>query len=197
MFVPVSIKVGSDTRYDRLVETSAKFDRIAEQARNMREPLNHVAEMMHTFIAASYATQGANGATGKWVALSPEYGAWKAARSTAPLLVGLRPTSWVGHRGNPPGQRRNPNQTYAPSGVMMRQMLRPTGDPSTWQITTRFMRYTPQSDIAGFHEWGTEKMPARPPVDLNLTFLRAVDREFLGWLVRLMDRSGFAGVGSG
>ena len=196
-FVPVHIGVTSSgsnagTAYDRQIDLTARqLEAFTEAAGDMTEPLTQVAGDIHGQIAAAFATEGAAGASGRWTVLSPQYGAWKEVKGPGlPILFGLRPTSWVGHRSNPPGRRRNMHQTYAPSGRMMAELLAPLESMMTWQITPTRMRYTPTSNIAGYHESGTEKMPARPPVDLSLTFLHQIDRRFVAWLAALIKRQG-------
>lgn len=195
MFVPVSIRLGAGgeerASYNRIVETSSKFDALGELVADMTAPLTQIAEDLHAQMAAAFATEGATGATGKWAQLSPDYGAWKAARSSAPILVGLRPL----HKGT----RQHPTrpQTYVPSGLMRRQLLMPLADRATWHIGPKRMLYAPLSNIAGFHETGTSRMPARPPVDVSLTFLRSIDRTFAVWLNGLMEKLGLGGPGSG
>ena len=191
-FVPVSITVGSgghgSAAYDRSIELTARqLAAFESEARDMTEPLTAVGQDLRVQIEAAFATEGSSGASGKWVALSPNYATWKAEKGPGlPILVGLRPTSWVGHRP----AKRNMNQTYAVSGQMMRSLLMPLQDLATWKVTPTRLLYEPSSEIAGYHEEGTDKMPARPPVDLSLTFLHSVDRTFVRWLAALIAKAG-------
>ena len=196
-FVPVSIGFTagehSSTQYSRSIElTTRQLQAFEAEAGDLTEPLTVIGEDMHTQVAAAFATQGLAGASGKWVQLSPQYGAWKQKHGPGlPILVGLRPKSWVGHRSSPAGKRRNVHQTYETSGRMMTEMLVPLRDKLTWQITPKRLRYTPASNIAGWHQTGTDRMPARPPLNLSLTFLHSVDRAFTRWLAAAMKRHGF------
>ncbi len=195
-FIPIQIGAQAGeanlTPYSRAIQlTERQLTAFAHEAGDLTEPFTAVAGDMRTQVGAAFATQGSSGASGKWVALSPQYAAWKGKRGPGlPILVGLRPTSWVGHRSNAPGKRRNVHQTYETSGRMMAEMLMPLADHATWQITPQRLRYTPTSDIAGFHETGTDKMPPRPPLDLSVTFLHSVDRQFVRWLAGVMRRNG-------
>lgn len=190
MFVPVNITVGAggdrQAGYSRIIETAERFDMLGARSRDMTEPLTSIGEDLHTQIAAAFGTEGASGATGPWAPLSDVYGTWKASHSAAPILVGLRPL----HKGS----REHPTrpESYAPSGTMRLELL----DPLAMHVSPRRLLYAPTSDIAGWHETGTENMPARPPVDVNMTFLHSVDRTFIAWFARLMDEAGFNGPGS-
>ena len=185
MFVPVQIGMNAGHEqsmlYDRSIElTSRQMEAFARAAGDMTEPLSEIGSDLHVAVSAQFATEGAQGATGAWAPLSEAYGEWKQARSAAPILVGLSPVD--------KGTRESPTrpQTYEPSGMMRRQLL----DPLATHVTPRRMLYAPDSDIAGYHETGTEKMPARPPVDLGATFLHSLDRTFVSWIARLVERHG-------
>lgn len=193
-FVPVDIRFqdSATPRYSRQIElTERQLAAFRHEAGDMSPAFERIADDLRTNIEAAFGSQGANGMSGPWTQLSPGYGAWKARRAPGvPILVGLRPTSWVGKRTNPPGEQRNPNQEYEASGKMMRQLLVPLADHITWQISPTRLRYTPVSDIAGYHETGTDDMPPRPPVDPTVSFLHSVDRTFVRWLAAAMRRAG-------
>lgn len=206
MFLPVNITLGAGEQkqavYNRILDTSAKFDAVEAEAQDMRAPLTTIAEDLHTQIAAAFATEGSSGFTGRWRPLSPAYAAFKAKHGGGglPILVGIRPVG-PGRRGRrafekASGHKLGP-RSYQTSGQMRRQLLVPLSDQSTWHITERRLLYAPLSDIAGYHETGTPKMPARPPVDVSPTFLHAIDRHFVTWLDALMVKAGLAGPGSG
>lgn len=198
MFVPVNIQLGtpggSKTLYDRSFDLTAKqLEALGRESENMTAPLTRVGEDLHTQLAAAFATQGTTGATGRWTPLSPAYAEWKASKKPGlPILVGLRPL--LKRTRNSP---RDPRQKYATSGQMMRQLLVPLSDRATWHVSPNRLLYAPLSDIAGYHEFGTARMPARPPVDVGPTFLHSVDRTFLRWIGELTDAAGLSGPGSG
>jgi hypothetical protein len=192
VFLPVKISLGAggDERviYDRSIELTAKqLTAFGHEAGNMREPLSMIGRDLRAQIEAAFATEGASGASGHWVALSPDYQAWKQKHGNPPLLIGVRPIR-KGTRGHPTRP-----QSYTTSGRMRMQLL----DPLATHITSRRLLYAPQSDIAGYHETGTSRMPARPPVDLSLTFLHSIDRTFAAWIAGLTDKLGLTGPGSG
>lgn len=188
MFLPVQIKIGTSTggaaAYDRMLETTSRFDALAKEAENMTVPLTRIGEDLHANLLAAFATEGATGYSGRWAPLSTTYGAWKAKHSSAPLLVGLKPL----HKGS----RQHPTrpESYGISGRMRQQLLMPLADRATWHIDPKRLAYTPLSNIAGFHQTGTSKMPARPPVDLSPAFLHSIDRSFTVWVAGLIEKAG-------
>ena len=190
-FVPVQITgIGGKGEYSRQIElTDRQLAAFEHEAGNMTEPLTAVASDLRVQVEAAFATQGSSGFSGPWQPLSEQYAAWKASKpggAGLPILVGLEPTGPVHHRPEP----RNMNQTYAVSGKMMRELLMPLSDGLTWQVSFTRLRYTPQSDIAGYHETGTDDMPPRPPVDLSIAFLHSVDRQFVRWLAAVIKKAG-------
>lgn len=191
MFVPVSINLGagdqSRSLYNRSFELTARqLDAFARNAGNMTVPLTRIGEDLHTQMEAAFASQGATGASGRWKALSPAYAAFKEKHKPGlPTLVGLRPTI-KRTRSSP----RTPAQEYVTSGRMMKQLLVPLTDHATWHVTPRRLLYAPLSNIAGYHQDGTPRMPARPPVDPTVTFLHSIDRQFVTWVADLIDAAG-------
>ena len=188
MFVPVSIRLGAGGEagalYERSIELTARqFAALEHEAGDMRVPLTQIGENLRLSVSAEFGSEGATGATGRWTVLSDNpaghgYRSWKAKHGPGvPILVGLK-------RAGPKGQRP---QTYKISGQMRRQLL----DPLATHVTPTRLLYAPTSDIAGFHELGTDRMPARPPVDVTLAFLHGVDRAFVTWLAGLVKRLGF------
>lgn len=179
MFVPVKITVNGSTSYDRgfnaIGDRLVAFGRAAE---DMTEPLTAIGNTLVTSVAATMAAQGA----GAWPGLSTPYGPWKQEHVPGiPMLVGIRPTK--------KGTREHPTrpQTYETSGTMLRELL---DRAVALHVTPNRMVYTPDSDIAGYHEDGTSKMPARPPLALTPAMLHSFDREFVGWLARLVKEQG-------
>ncbi len=177
MFVPISVKVNGSTEYSRGFDViGAKLRAFQESAGDLTEPLTAIGNTLMTSIAATMSSEGA----GAWPPLSPDYGAWKAARSNAQMLVGLRPL----HKGT----REHPTrpETYAVSGRMKTELL---AKEEALNVEPKRMIYAPISDIAGFHETGTSKMPARPPVMLTPATLHSWDREFVSYFNALIERS--------
>lgn len=166
MLLPVSITSDGETVAYR------SFEVAAEKGADMSAPLTVIGERLLQHVRAQYESEGAWAHT-PWAPLTPEYGAWKESHVPGtPMLVGLVPL----HKGT----REHPTrpETYAPSGRMRRALL----DPLAVHVRPTFMLYEPQSPIARYHQAGTTKMVARPPVVLTLGFLSEVGRSFAAWL---------------
>lgn len=194
MFVPMKMTFSAGGRstemYDRVLDLTARqLMAFEHEAGDMTEPLTSVAADLRTAVAAITGSQGEAGATGKWTPLSHDYGAWKAQRAPGvKMLVGLMPVGDLTEGKDSLGRRRM-RRDYGPSGRMLRTLLTPITDKVTWHIAPKRLAYLPTSDIAGYHETGTEKMPARPPVDLTPAFLHSIDREFAVWLAAVIKRN--------
>lgn len=174
MFVPVTVKVNGSTEYSRGFDVIGdKLAAFADSAGDMTVPLTEIGETLMATVAATMGSQGAGG----WQVLSEPYGPWKQRHVPGvPMLVGIRPT---GGKGTRP-------QTYGVSGAMLHSLL----DAGTaLRVTPELMTYTPDSDIAGYHEDGTSKMPARPPVALTPAVLHSWDRSFVTWLSGLVEKA--------
>lgn len=171
MFVPIRISTNGEPTY------AAGFDMLASEAKDMRTPLGVIATRLIEGVGEQLVTQGAG--TGEpYAELSPEYGEWKEEHVPGlPILVGIRPL----HKGT----RENPTipQTYERSGQMWAELI----DRQALEVTPTRMAYLPESKIAGFHQSGTDDMPARPPVRLTLTELHEWDRVFVSWMNGLID----------
>lgn len=186
MFIPVQIGLGAgdsqQSLYSRSIElTERQFVAFEREAENMTEPMALIGADLHAHIEAEFATEGAAGLTGKWRMLSPAYGTWKKRHSAGtPILVGLRPTN--------KGTRAHPHtpQSYEVSGRMRLELL----DPNAMHVSPHRLLYAPVSNIAGYHETGTSRMPARPPVDLTLQFAHSIDRTIVVWLAEIMQKTG-------
>ena len=174
MFVPIRIET---TAGDQLEVLSNRFIDFKGELDNLSVPLSQIGENLRTNISAQFATEGGVGISGAWAALSATYGAWKQKHSPGtPILVGLRP--------NNKGTRAHPTrpQSYNPSGKMKYEVL----DPAATHIEPMRMLYAPTSDIAGYHQTGTSRMPARPIISLYPSTLRQWDRYVIVWLNKLI-----------
>jgi hypothetical protein len=160
---------------DQLEVLADRFIDFAGRVDDLSVPLAEIRESLLAQVEESFATEGAGSYTGAWQPLSAIYGAWKAKRSGAPILVGLRPL----HKGT----RHHPArpETYGVSGTMKAQML----DPASAVVSPMSLLYTPVSNIAGFHQTGTPKMPARPIVSLYPATLNAWGRYVVEYLDKL------------
>lgn len=176
MFVPVRITVNGTTEYDRGFQlVGDRLRAFQTAAGNMTEPLSAIGDTLVTSVAATMSSQGA----GAWPALSVPYGPWKQSHvGGVPMLVGIRPVR--------KGSRAHPTrpQSYTVSGQMLRSLL---DRAAALHITPRRLLYAPDSDIAGYHETGTTRMPARPPLALTPAMLHSFDREFATWINRLVQ----------
>jgi hypothetical protein len=173
MFVPVTISMNDGTAV-----YSRGFDMLSSEARDMSIPLSQVGQRLVEGVGRQFATEGAWSGN-PWDALSDKYAKWKEQKVPGlPKLVGVRAT---GDRGTRP-------QTYERSG----QMLRDLTALSAVTVGPRRMAYIPSSDIAGYHEFGTDRMPARPPVEVPLGELREYDRTFIRWMNGLIVQAGMA-----
>lgn len=152
------------------------FNDVITRLENMTTPLTLMGRDIVSGVVESFATEGASGGKA-WVPLTPVYGNWKAARGPGvPKLVGLR-------RRGPKGQRP---QTYSMSGEMERDLL---ADEAV-KVTPRTLAYLPESNIAGFHQEGTPKMAARPPVPLLERELMDWDTILADWVSGVLDEAG-------
>jgi hypothetical protein len=179
MFLPVDISVtvgGQKTIYARGPDlVGAKLQQFALRASGFREPLTAIGLRLMERIKGEFAIQGTT-AYGRWQTLSEPYGSWKQKHVPGvPILIGIRPL----HKGT----REHPTrpQSYAPSGQMRRELLDPTG----LMVDEHRMLYAPDSDIAGFHQTGTEKMPARPIIALMPAALHEYDRIMIEYLAKI------------
>jgi hypothetical protein len=171
MFVPVSIR-GDSIDYE-------SFETLAELAKDMEPPLSAIADRLREGIAEQFETQGAWGEE-PWPELTEKYGRWKRIHAPGlPKLIGLHPL----HKGT----RQHPTRPehYAPSGRMRLHLLTPTA----FRVTRNRMLYAPQDNIAGFHQAGTSKMHARPPVAIPLREISEWESIFADWADSLLERT--------
>lgn len=181
MFVPVNINVQAgdeQTIYSRGIDVLGdRLMALELRARDMSEPFATIGGMLALRVKSQFSTQGAAGLGGAWQQLSEPYGSWKESKVPGlPILVGIHPTGGKGQRP----------QTYATSGAMRRSLL----DPLATHVSPHRLLYTPDSPYAGYHQTGTSKMPARPPVALGPGALHMFDRVFVAWLDKIRKESG-------
>jgi len=112
-----------------------------------------------------FATEGAAGGD-KWVPLSEEYGKWKERHFA----------------GKPILQR---------TGDLYRSLTNPN-DPNAVHIEERkTLTLGSRISYGIFHQTGTEKMAARPEIELTEAFKRSVMRNIQVYLVQIASQSGF------
>lgn len=167
MYAQVSI-VGSPIDW-------ASLERFGTAAGNMTQPLGVVAQRLLAAVGAQFATEG--GAGGEpWRELTRSYREWKEAKVPGlPKLVGVRRTSTKGSRPS----------SYSRSGHMKERMLH----PDAFVVTPHRLVYSPDSEVAYFHQVGTPKMVARPPVAFPLAEIEGWDGVFIGWLDKLIEET--------
>lgn len=170
MFVPVNMRTGEFN--------AAPFEQLIADVEDMTTPLEAIGERIRLGVSEQFDSQGAWGGR-PWSQLTFNYRKWKASHAPGlPILIGLRPLKQ--------GTRANPTrpQTYAPSGKMHLEMIA----PSAVAITPKRLVYAPESKIAGFHQEGTPRMAARPPLALPLSELAQWNNVFDVWLSALVDK---------
>lgn len=161
---------------DEALVLSDRFIRLDREMDDLSVPLGLVGQNLMQRIGAQFTTEGFSGATGRWRPLSYNYGRWKEHRAPGtPILVGIRPTQ--------KGSRKHPNQheSYTVSGRMKYELL----DPLAMHIAPQRLLYAPTSDIAGYHQTGTAKMPARPLISVYPSTLREWDRYFVAYISKV------------
>lgn len=163
MWVP--IVVHEDGSIESLV---ADFREVAQSSRDMTEPLTVVIKRILTFVGRQYTTEG-TAAGYAWPRLTDKYREWKESKVPGlPILFGVR-------RLGPPGQRP---QTYGPSG----RMIAASTDPASTTVGPKRAIYRPLTETLGWHQFGTQNMPARPPVLFSPREEAEWPHVFLGWI---------------
>jgi hypothetical protein len=174
MFVPVTVSMSGEVMYER------GFDMLQKEAEDMTVPLSAIGSRVLEGVGKQMESEGAWAGV-EWERLSEDYSEWKEYHVPGlPKLVGIKPMGQV-----MPGQRTTLRE-YERSGKMKAELLNPAGV----HVTRKSMIYQPMSDIAGYHEFGTERMPARPPVAFPLTELREWDRTFVRWMNGIITQAG-------
>lgn len=170
MFLPVTISAGS-VEYESLEQFGAAV-------RDMRTPLEIVGERILAGVGKAFATEGASGDR-PWVQLTEGYRQWKEARVAGlPILIGVKGSGGKGTRSEPKPK------TYSASGKMREELIAPTAV----RVIGNRLVYAPESDIAGFHQEGTDTMAPRPPVVITLREEAAWVGVFGDWLDGLAEK---------
>lgn len=186
LFIPVTVTVGAGENEKTMYSAGPavfgkKLEALARTAGDLTEPLTAIADDLRDDVLGAFQTEGAYDLNPPWRQLSEPYGTYKQGHVPGvPILVGIKHT--------PKGTRQSPNRggTWQASGLMRRQLL----DPAATLVSPRRLLYAPVSDYAGYHETGTSRMPARPPVQINPTTLAKWDSEWVRWLDRLVKQVG-------
>ena len=137
---------------------SRAFQMMERQAANLTVPLREIGGMLLADVGEQFASEGGWGGS-SWAPLSDRYSVWKEMHYPGmPLLVA--------------------------TGAMRSAMLDPA---SSLDVGPHRLVYEPHSDIAIYHQDGTEVMPARPMIDIPVLELREWDRVIVRWLQATSD----------
>jgi hypothetical protein len=143
-------EVAGDVQYSRA------FDALAEEVRDLTEPLTAVGELVVRDVGEQFRSEGAFGHGSKWTPLNTDYERWKEQQ------VGVEPILVF-------------------SGKMREAMMA----RSAVHVSPRRMEYDPDApDYAIRHQQGDEErgLPQRKMVEIPGSERRAVDRIFATWL---------------
>ena len=154
------------------------WERLRDELSDMRTPLTAVSERLLFGISKQFETEGAYGAN-RWTALSPKYAEWKLKHGGSnKILAGLARAGDVGQRP----------QTYTVSGKMRKELL----SPSDVKISPKHMVYIAPSEIASYHQKGTDNMPERPivPIGFMVKLGKETDLIFRDWIDAIITKSG-------
>jgi phage gpG-like protein len=135
----------------------ASFVGIEERAGDMREPLEASGHTLEDLAARQFESQGAY-ASGGWAPLSPKYAAAKLAFwGPRPILVA--------------------------SGKLRRILT----EHGIREVTRDTLIYGTFDDVAGWHQHGTENMPARPIIVVGPVEREEIDGHFRAWMASVID----------
>lgn len=145
--VGVRFQILNDVQYAR------SFNLMANESRDLSEPLTLVGKSLLGSVHDQFRTEGAAGGGSRWHALNPDYAAWKRAQ------VGPEPIL-----------------------VFTGDMRDAAVDPNAVQVTSRRLVYEIDDPKAIYHQEGEGSLPVRKIVDLPMTERRGWDRIFHSWI---------------
>ena len=117
---------------------------------------DYLGPSIYRWIAQEFVTEGGQ-SSGGWAALSPRYAAEKAA---------------AGY----------PNAILVHSGALRASLADPDGPGSVFEATATSLQVGTNVPYGIFHQTGTRKMPARPPVKLTPAFMASIGRSLQRWI---------------
>jgi len=98
-----------------------------------------------------------------WAPLSPGYAAWKQRVAPgAGLLVR--------------------------TGLLKSSLTRPDGPESVYRVTPTSLEIGTSVSYAMYHQMGTRRMPARPPMRVNEAFMRVVGKDLQAYVQETWQR---------
>jgi phage gpG-like protein len=121
---------------------SRAFTRFGNEVADLTPAFEAIADNFHEGEQEMFASEG--GGAGGWEKLSPDYAKWKAAN----------------YPGKPILQR---------TGLLMESLTDRSGPGSKFEMSPMRLLMGTGLKHAGYHQAGTGKMPARPPIKLTET----------------------------
>ena len=115
-----------------------RLDALASALRDLSDMWPDVRDEFFTIEQEMFDSEGASNASGGWEPLSAHYAAWKDANFGTPIL-----------------QR---------TGTLMASL---TSDAADVVMTADSLTVGTSIPYAGYHQYGTSRMPARPVIDLS------------------------------
>jgi hypothetical protein len=169
LLFPVEIKQDGSVDY-------VAFEQLSDGLRDMNTPLSMVSLSMLSAVEKQIESDGAYGLK-PYQELSEKYDDWKIQHGSDKMLVGIVRTGekWLTRP-----------QTYTVSGKMRRELF----DPASVKVIGNKMIYSPQSEVAGYQQTGTDTMPARPPVVTPVSLIDEWQDIFVGWVNSWIERVG-------
>jgi hypothetical protein len=196
MFIPVTMRAGDVTVYERELEG------IAARAEDLRVPFTQIGKDLKAGIGKQFATEGAWAydwpyGGGPWKPLSDSYRRWKEQHYPGrPILVAsgmMRDRSVMAG----PMVVTSKRLFYTPrDATQTRSFTYRRASGAEWERTPRddrklawgYLVRSPHSrsynmaEVAYFHQTGAGSLPRRPMVAFTLGELREWDRVLLAWL---------------
>lgn len=152
---------------DGVPEFDRGFSRVEQTLTDFRSVWPNVAKEFYAIEAGQFGSEGAKGASGKWAALSPAYAKYKA--KAFPGLPILRATE-----------------------SLFDSLTSPDAAASIFRVEQDAMTIGTKQEGAIYHQRGTGRMPARPPISLTAEDKRRIQKSIQLGLVDIIRRTGFS-----
>lgn len=150
-------------KFDVLGDTqvSRAFEALASEVEDMSDPFREIGRSLISDVHNQFATEGGQGANGRWKPLNPDYEAWKRQQvGEQPILVF--------------------------TGRLRSAMI----DQSSVSVSPRRMVYEPNVPDYGIKHQVGDGVPQRKMIDLPETTKRDWERVFSTWLYEQRTRKG-------
>lgn len=156
------------------------FNRVTETIKDFTPIWNAVKREFHDIEAENFQSENVKGASGRWAKLSVSYEKQKLAkRGTFALLAGVL---------------RDTDDLYM-------SLTRDTSN-SVYRPEKQSMEIGTSLKYAKYHQNGTDRMPARPPIDLSAIqkrkLTKAIQKELLPFVRQsglVLDESNYKDLG--